>query len=189
MASPSANDVAFVLERFGWSSPERLEVVGRWSGVEDHRLGSLILVVRANGRTHRLSGMAELPSGGQGSWRASFAWKGQPLTVDEAKLEVGRDLVVPLPAPRPQGGRFARTAVPDADHAPSTHADEEEPSVAEGREQPTQPSTSAAAVDPNDPLALQEALIDAREEAELAKEALEEARDCLLYTSPSPRDS
>jgi hypothetical protein len=123
--------------------------------------------------------VAELPSGGQGSWRASFAWKGRPLTVEAAELEVGRDLVVPLPAPRPQRSRFARTEASDADSAPSTHADQEEPSVAEGRDQPTESSMSAAAVDPNDPLALQEALIDAREEAELAKEALEEAREAL----------
>src|SRR3954469_12862042 len=91
---------------------------GGGRGGEAHRLGSLVLVLRANGRTHRLSGVAELPSDGQGSWRAGFAWKGQPLPVEAAELEVGRDLVVPLPAPRRQRSRFARTEAPDADSAP-----------------------------------------------------------------------
>ena len=44
---PDLREVAFELERFGWSEPGRLEVVGRWSGLEGRRLGRPVLRLEA----------------------------------------------------------------------------------------------------------------------------------------------
>ena len=40
---PDLREVAFELERFAWAEPGRLEVVGRWSGLEGRRLGRPVL--------------------------------------------------------------------------------------------------------------------------------------------------
>ena len=94
-----AVDVAFELERFGWSEPGRLEVVGRWSGLEGRRMGRPVLTVVAGGRRRRLTALP----GGQltgSEWRATFACDDDPASISEAVLEIGRRLVVDLPPPR-----------------------------------------------------------------------------------------
>jgi hypothetical protein len=93
-------DVAFELERFGWSEPGQLEVVGRWSGLEGRRLGRPVLTIEARGRRRRLTA---LPGGHltSGDWRATFACDEDPEAVETVSLEVARRLVVDLPAPKP----------------------------------------------------------------------------------------
>ena len=54
---PEVGEVAFELERFGWSEPGQLEVVGRWSGLEGRRLGRPVLTVEAGGRRRRLTAL------------------------------------------------------------------------------------------------------------------------------------
>jgi hypothetical protein len=98
---PEQREIAFELERFRWSEPGRLEVVGRWSGLESRRLGRPVLRFDADGRRrrlHALPGRHFVPSG-QGEWTASFAYDGDPEQVRDVVLEVGR-LAVDLPAPR-----------------------------------------------------------------------------------------
>jgi len=92
-------EVAFELERFGWSEPGRLEVVGRWSGVEGRRLGRPVLTTEVGGRPKRLTA---LPGGqlASGDWRATFACDADPAQVSGFTLEVARRLVVDLPAPK-----------------------------------------------------------------------------------------
>jgi uncharacterized protein YhaN len=97
---PEVRDIAFELERFGWSAPGQLEVVGRWSGLEGRRLGRPVLTIEAGGRRRRLTA---LPGGHltSGDWRATFACDEDPAAVASVSLEVARRLVVDLPAPKP----------------------------------------------------------------------------------------
>ena len=97
---PELREIAFELERFAWSEPGRLEVVGRWSGLQGRRIGRPVLRLEARGRRRRLTAMPGghlVPS--DGVWRASFAYDGDPEQVGAVVLEVGR-FAVDLPAPR-----------------------------------------------------------------------------------------
>ena len=97
---PEVGDVAFELERFGWSEPGRLEVVGRWSGLEGRRLGRPVLTVEAGGQRRRLTAMPGGQLGTGGEWRATFACDDDPESISGVVLEIGRRLVVDLPPPR-----------------------------------------------------------------------------------------
>src|SRR3712207_7198473 len=44
----------FRSERFGWRGDDLLEVVGRWKGLEGHRLGKPVLTLLADGRRRRV---------------------------------------------------------------------------------------------------------------------------------------
>jgi hypothetical protein len=93
-------EVAFELERFGWSEPGRLEVVGRWSGLEGRRLGRPVLTVEAGGHRRRLTALPGRQLTGSGEWRATFACGDDPESITGVVLEVGRRLVVDLPPPK-----------------------------------------------------------------------------------------
>jgi chromosome segregation ATPase len=97
---PEVGDVAFELERFGWSEPGQLEVVGRWSGLEGRRLGRPVLTVEAGGQRRRLSALPGGRLAGTGEWRATFACDDDPDAIANVELEIGRRLVVDLPPPR-----------------------------------------------------------------------------------------
>jgi hypothetical protein len=97
---PEVGEVAFELERFGWSEPGRLEVVGRWSGLEGRRLGRPVLTVEAGGRRRRLTALPGGQLASSGEWRATFACDAAPDAITAVVLEVGRRLVVDLPPPR-----------------------------------------------------------------------------------------
>ncbi|HEX5955053.1 MAG TPA: hypothetical protein VFY37_03880, partial [Solirubrobacterales bacterium] len=100
--SPVAPGVAFEVERFEWTSPERLELVGRWSGLRGHRFLRPTLDFEVDGERRRM--LADLehkpwaPEDGQ-DWIATFTWKGDPARLDEAELTVSPELAVQLPAP------------------------------------------------------------------------------------------
>jgi hypothetical protein len=97
---PEVGEVAFELERFRWSEPGRLEVVGRWSGLEGRRLGRPVLTVEAGGRRRKLTAMPGGQLSSSGEWRASFACDDAPDSISSVVLEVGRRLVVDLPPPK-----------------------------------------------------------------------------------------
>ena len=92
---------AFELERFEWAAADRLEIVGRWEGIGGRRLGRPLLFVDAGARRRRLTALpgGQLPANGE-RWRAGFAWPDDPVDIEGAELEIGRRLVVDLPAPR-----------------------------------------------------------------------------------------
>src|SRR3954454_5912221 len=97
---PDVREISFELERFSWTEPDRLEVTGRWTGLEGRRLGRPVLTLAIGDERRRLTA---LPGGhlrGSGDWRALFSYDGDPTAVTSAELEVGRRLVVDLPAPR-----------------------------------------------------------------------------------------
>jgi hypothetical protein len=106
--SPVAPGVAFEVERFEWTSPERLELVGRWSGLRGHRFLRPTLDAEVGGERRRM--LADLehkpwaPEEGQ-EWIAVFTWRGDPGSFDEAELTVSPELAVQLPAP---GGSVAK---------------------------------------------------------------------------------
>ena len=104
---PAAGEVSFELERFEWTADDRLEVVGRWNGIRGRRIARPALTVEAGGRRQRLSGsqVSEEP------WSASFAWSGDDIAG--AELEIGRTLVVELPAPRRRRRRTGASAESD----------------------------------------------------------------------------
>ena len=96
---PEVREVSFELERFVWTEPDRLEVTGRWSGLEGRRLGRPVLTLSIGDDQRRLTA---LPGGhlrGAGAWHAVFSYDGDPAAITGAELEVGRRLVVELPAP------------------------------------------------------------------------------------------
>ena len=97
---PDLGEVAFELERFRWSEPGRLEVVGRWSGLEGRRLGRPVLTVEAGGRRRRLTALPGGQLSASGEWRATFACDDAPDEITDVVLEIGRRLVVDLPPPR-----------------------------------------------------------------------------------------
>jgi len=115
--------VAFEVERFEWTSPDRLELVGRWSGLRGHRFLRPTLDVVVDGERRRM--LADLehkpwaPDDGQ-DWIATFTWRGDPASFDEAELTVSPELAVQLPAP---GGSVvkgaAKTASPAAERRPA----------------------------------------------------------------------
>src|SRR3954447_8258495 len=98
--APPADGVTFLLEQLEWRTSDRLELLGRWSGIDGERLRDATLVVHGNGASHRLEAMPWSVAGravpGQ-RWRAVFAWSGDgPLAFESAELEIGADLVVDL---------------------------------------------------------------------------------------------
>jgi hypothetical protein len=121
--SPIAPGVAFEVERFEWTSRDRLELVGRWSGLRGHRFLRPTLDVQVEGERHRMLALLEhkpwAPEVGQ-DWVAAFTWRGEPANFDEAELTVSPDLAVQLPAP---GGSVepgeASVATPAADRLPA----------------------------------------------------------------------
>jgi hypothetical protein len=104
-------EVAFELECFEWAD-ERLEVAGRWKGLGPHRLNRPVLTLDTDGgRRKRVVALPGGHFGGAGeTWRASFAWPGDPGEITAAELEVGGNLVVDLPLPDKRRTRRRRSA-------------------------------------------------------------------------------
>ncbi|MEA2280555.1 MAG: hypothetical protein QOK21_1162, partial [Solirubrobacteraceae bacterium] len=122
----SVGELVFALERFEATDADRLEVVGRWQGLEGRRLGRPVLtVLTADGRRRRLTALPGgqlTASGSDASWRASFAFEGDPASVEGAELELGRRRVVELPRPRRRRRRAIDSALGSATAAGSVAA-------------------------------------------------------------------
>jgi predicted nucleic acid-binding Zn-ribbon protein len=102
---PPVRDLTFQLERFEWVAGGRLELAGRWEGLRGRRLAQPALSFEADGERHRLRAQpgGQLRAGE--AWTATFAWTGDAVTIERAELEIGRSLVVDLPAPRRRRAR------------------------------------------------------------------------------------
>ena len=112
-------EVAFELECFEWAE-ERLEVAGHWKGLGTRRLNRPVLTVQTEG-SGRPKRVVAMPGGhmaaGADTWRASFAWPGDPGEITGAALEVGGSLVVDLPLPDKRRRRRRRPAADPVDDA------------------------------------------------------------------------
>ena len=121
--SPVTPGVAFEVERFEWTSRDRVELVGRWSGLRGHRFLRPTLDVLVNGERRRMLADLEhkpwVPEDGH-DWVAAFTWRGEPANFDDAELTVSPDVAVQLPAP---GGSVehdeAQPATPTKDRLPA----------------------------------------------------------------------
>ncbi|HKH19138.1 MAG TPA: hypothetical protein VKA57_16555 [Solirubrobacteraceae bacterium] len=111
----AVREIAFELECFEWAE-ERLEVAGRWKGLAGRRLDRPVLTVDTEGG--RRKHLVAMPGGhfgaGEESWRAMFAWPGDPAEITGAELEVGGNVVVDLPLPDRRRRRRRRPPI-DAD--------------------------------------------------------------------------
>jgi hypothetical protein len=121
--SPVVPGVAFEVERFEWASPDRLELVGRWSGLRGQRFLRPTLDVEVEGeRRSMLADLEHKPWAAEEGhdWIAAFTWRGEPARFDEAELTVSPELAVQLPAP---GGSVAKGAAkaagPGAERRPA----------------------------------------------------------------------
>ena len=92
----------FELERFEWTAPDRLEVVGRWHGVRGRRFLRPTLDVEVDGERRRMLALLDhkpwAPADGE-DWVAAFSWRGDQSQFDDAELTVSPDIAVQLPTP------------------------------------------------------------------------------------------
>ena len=117
-ATPSAQagGLTFEVDRFDWTAPDRIEVIGRWYGLRGHRFMRPVLDVSAGDDQRRLLALLEHKpwAAEEGEeWVAAFPWKGEPLDFDDAELALAPSIAVELDPPRAPGGK-KRKAAPDA---------------------------------------------------------------------------
>jgi predicted nucleic acid-binding Zn-ribbon protein len=114
----AVREIEFELECFEWAD-ERLEVAGRWKGLAGRRLDRPVLTVDIEGG--RRKHLVAMPGGhfgaGDESWRAMFAWPGDPAEITGAELEVGGNVVVDLPLPDRRRRRRRRPSIDAGDEA------------------------------------------------------------------------
>jgi hypothetical protein len=114
--------VAFEVERFEWTSPDRLELVGRWFGLRGHRFLRPTLDVEVDGERRRMLAVLEHKpwAAEEGEeWIAAFTWRGDPAHFDDAELTVSPDLAVQLPVPEGSTVDESEAAVAATDRLPA----------------------------------------------------------------------
>jgi hypothetical protein len=102
----------FELRRFGWATPDRLEIEGRFVGRAHEPVDNPVLALRGTDRMHRhlvVRDEVADETTDDGEWRAVLAWLETPTAFDVAHLELGDDLMVELledgiPSDRPDAG-------------------------------------------------------------------------------------
>src|SRR3954471_19139506 len=105
------------IERFEWAAPNRIELVGVWSGVRARRFIRPTLVLEGDGDPIRLLAVLDhkpWQAGPDGEWIAVFAWDGPPVKFQSADMNVAPGIDVTLPPPRMRPGkprRFKHRAV------------------------------------------------------------------------------
>jgi hypothetical protein len=77
---PALSGVDFEVDRFEWTSGDRLEITGRWFGVRGRRFVRPVLNVQLPGGRRRLIALLEhkpwAPHEGE-AWIAAFSWDGE----------------------------------------------------------------------------------------------------------------
>jgi hypothetical protein len=96
----------FVLDRFTWGAPDRLELAGTFANLDEPPAEPPVLVLSGAERSYRLPAAADevsgVPENGE-PWRAAFVWQEPPAAFQESTLELGPGLAVDLPEPRADG--------------------------------------------------------------------------------------
>ena len=99
----SPEGATFELDRFEWTAPDRLEIVGQFLGLAESSEEAPELLLRSDEGVHRLPAVPGSVSGPPEDgkpWHATFSWQEPPVPFAQADLALGRDLVVELPEPR-----------------------------------------------------------------------------------------
>jgi hypothetical protein len=161
----------FELERFEWQTPDRLEVAGRFHGLQEPPAHEPVLVISGGGAAHRLNAVPEMapapPEEGK-AWRAQFVWDEAPVGVEAAALEMGPDLVVDLPPPG------AKTTLLRPDYLDVRHTQQEDDAMP--ADPTAEPETEPQATTASGDIALQADLLAAEQEAQELRSALTRAQ-------------
>ena len=99
LTQSATTEVTFEVERVGWPSPDRIEVVGRWFGVRGRRFIRPTLYVEVDGAPRRLLAVLDHKPWAVEDWQewiAAFQWDGEPVELTGAELTVGPDITVEL---------------------------------------------------------------------------------------------
>jgi hypothetical protein len=158
----------FMVERFVWGAPDRLEVAGTFSGLAAGTLGGAVLTVVGEDGARRLPAIGNgdaAPLADGAPWAAEFAWLEAPVAFDRARLELGASLAVELPAPgtATNGDPLAVEVLEEAVEA-----------------EPPAPAVAAEAADATGRLRLEAQLLDQAEQLEEARTAAHRAEAALL---------
>jgi hypothetical protein len=90
----------FELMRFAWATPDRLEIDGRFVGLDEAPPEQPVLVLRGTEGTHRLPAVVDDDADDEAEhWHAAFTWQEPPTAFEAAELELGDELLVELPEP------------------------------------------------------------------------------------------
>src|SRR5438552_3309993 len=104
-AKPPAVDVGgavFEVDTFDWTDDGRIEVTGVWSGLRGVRFLRPTLVVGGAGQQRRLLAVLDHKPWAPheaGQWVAAFDWRGEPVEIETAELNVAPGLDIELPPP------------------------------------------------------------------------------------------
>lgn len=107
----TAGPAVLEIERFEWATPERIEIVGYWSGLRGRRFVRPTLVLKGEGAPRRLLALLEhkpWPANEGEEWVAAFAWQGEVSKFESAELNVGSGIDLDLPSPRMRPGKPRR---------------------------------------------------------------------------------
>src|SRR4051794_6396608 len=176
-----AGAASFELDRFELTSPDRLEVAGRWFGVRGLRFMRPALDLRSNGDRYRLLALLEhKPWAAEDGdeWVAAFPWDGDPPELTQAELAVGPSVAVELSAPDAP----AKPKQPRASsRKPKPRVQAREPSErAEAKLRELREERDAALAARDAALAERDAALAAREPAGAEQDALVRERDEAL---------
>lgn len=109
--SREAGAAVLEIERFEWAAPDRIELVGVWSGLRGRRFIRPTLVLEGEGEPKRLLATLEhkpwTADDGE-EWTAAFAWDGPIVKFEAADLNVGSGIDLKLPPPRMRPGKPRR---------------------------------------------------------------------------------
>ena len=109
--SREAGAAVLEIERFEWAAPDRIELVGVWSGLRGRRFIRPTLVLEGEGAPKRLLAALEhkpwTADDGE-EWVAAFAWDGPVGKFESADLNVGSGIDLKLPPPRMRPGKPRR---------------------------------------------------------------------------------
>ena len=149
----AAGAAVLEIERFEFAKPDRIEIVGYWSGLRGRRFMRPTLVLKGEGGQKRLLALLEhkpwAAADGE-PWTAAFAWHGEVVKFESAELNVGSgiDLVLPSPRMRPGKPRRFRQRVVSRDA--SREADTPKPREASGIVSDAPKTERAPALRPKD---------------------------------------
>ncbi|HEX6714783.1 MAG TPA: hypothetical protein VF066_15430 [Thermoleophilaceae bacterium] len=107
----TAGTAVLEIERFEWAGPERIELVGYWSGLRGRRFVRPTLVLKREGEQRRLLAILEHKpwAAHEGEeWTAAFKWTGEVAKFESAELNVGSSIDLELPVPRMRPGKPRR---------------------------------------------------------------------------------